>query len=58
MNSKVCICVEETIAGICRDHGHNPVVIAATKKRLINVIFMPGEWSTSNHILPLKGLCL
>lgn len=43
MNSKVYICVEET-AGICKDHGHNPVITAATKKkRPINGIFCLGN---------------
>lgn len=43
MNSQVCICVEETTAGICKEHRHNPVIIAATNKRLINVIFCLGS---------------
>lgn len=38
-NSQVCICTEEATAGVSGDHGHNPVIIAATWKRLINVIF-------------------
>lgn len=38
-NSKVCVCREETTTEIPRDHGHNPVIIAASRKRGINVIF-------------------
>lgn len=36
-NSKVCTCREETTAGIPRDRGHNPAMIAATRKRGISV---------------------